>query len=214
MSTAEAETWLIPRTVSSTVGMGPAGPANCPGEHRRDAWLDAATNAIQVLVPYTAIGSRIRKTVGSLALTVFSTGSDPADGIHGSVPVQGATVDHPAFVSDMLMPLYPFDTPLTDPIIFYDMPAARWRMPYFDSVDGYQVQVARTAGLRRSLRHGSLMIQHMALLCAHSRGLPVQERVRGQHQLLLAGAHPPRAVYAKRQPLRLRAVVARDALAA
>jgi hypothetical protein len=61
------------------------------------------------------------------------------------VPVQGAMVDHPAFVSDMLMPLYPFDTPLTDPIIFYDMPAARWRMPYFDSVDGYQVQVARDA---------------------------------------------------------------------
>jgi hypothetical protein len=108
-----------------------------------DIWLDAATNAIQVLVPYTAIGSEDPKAAGSLALTVFSTDTGTDDGIRDSVPVQGATVDHPAFVSDMLMPLYPFDTPLTDPIIFYDMPAARWRMPYFDSVDGYQVQVAR-----------------------------------------------------------------------
>ena len=108
-----------------------------------DIWLDAATNAVQVLVPYTAIGSEDPKAAGSLALTVFSTDTGTADGIRDSVPVQGATVDHPAFVSDMLMPLYPFDTPLTDPIIFYDMPAARWRMPYFDSVDGYQVQVAR-----------------------------------------------------------------------
>ena len=45
----------------------------------------------------------------------------------------------------MLMPLYPFDTPLSNPTIFYDMPAVRWRTPTFDSVDGYQVQVARDA---------------------------------------------------------------------
>jgi hypothetical protein len=46
----------------------------------------------------------------------------------------------------MLMPLYPFDTPLDDnPYTLNDMPAARWRMPYHDSVDGYQVQVARDA---------------------------------------------------------------------
>ena len=110
-----------------------------------DVWLDAATNAVQVLVPYTAIGSEDPKAAGSLALTVFSTDTGTADGIRDSVPVQGEELDHPAFVSDMLMPLYPFDTPPSDPIIFYDMPAARWRMPYFDSVDGYQVQVARDA---------------------------------------------------------------------
>jgi len=110
-----------------------------------DAWLDPATNAVQVLVPYTAIGSEDTQFSGSLALTVFSTANEAADGMRGSVPVQGATLNHPALISDMLMPLYPFDTPLSDPIIFYDMPAARWRMPYFDSVDGYQVQVARDA---------------------------------------------------------------------
>jgi hypothetical protein len=43
----------------------------------------------------------------------------------------------------MLQPLYPFDTPLSNPMAQYDMPPLRWRMPVFDSVDGYQVQLAR-----------------------------------------------------------------------
>ena len=120
-------------------------PPQALGAIGGDIWLDAATNAVQVLVPYTAIGSEDPKASGSLALTVFSTSPDAADGIRESVPAQGATLDHPALVSDMLMPLYPFNTPFSDPITFYDMPALRWRMPYFDSVDGYQVEVARDA---------------------------------------------------------------------
>ena len=53
------------------------------------------------------------------------------------------TIDNPVFVSDMLQPLYPFDTPLFNPTVYYDMPPLRWRTPVFDSVDGYSVQLAR-----------------------------------------------------------------------
>ena len=63
--------------------------------------------------------------------------------MHDSVPEQNGIIDNPAFVSDMLSPLYPFDTPLFNPFVFQDVPPMRWRMPYFDSVDGYQVELAR-----------------------------------------------------------------------
>ena len=115
---------------------------------------DPAT--VQLLVPYSALDAANENFSGSLALTVFSTGgcSDMAAGsdiIHDSAPPQGAiigndagtVIDNPAFVSDMLMPLYPFDTALSNPLVKYDMPALRWRTPIYDSVDGYEVQVAR-----------------------------------------------------------------------
>lgn len=112
-----------------------------------DLWVDPARNAVQVLVPYTALGTEDPAASGSLALTVFTTGLAAEEGIWRAAPQQpSAGITQPAFVSDMLMPLYPFDTPLTiNPMIHYDMPALRWRMPMFDSVDGYQVQVARDA---------------------------------------------------------------------
>jgi hypothetical protein len=50
-----------------------------------------------------------------------------------------------AWVSDMLTPLFPFDTPFSNPVVYDELPALRWRMPYFDSIDGYQVEVARDA---------------------------------------------------------------------
>jgi hypothetical protein len=108
-----------------------------------DAWYDPATHTFQLLVPYTALGAADDDFAGSVAMTVFSTSFAPGDGLHDSVPPQGAQIDNPAFVSDMLMPLYPFDTSPTNPIVHLDMPPLRWRMPVFDSVDGYQVQVAR-----------------------------------------------------------------------
>jgi len=110
-----------------------------------DAWYDVPLHTVQLLIPYTAIGGGDNNFSGSLALTVFSTSSSKTDGIHDSIPAQNGDIAKPAFVSDMLMPLYPFDTPLTNPIVQFDMPPMRWRMPYFDSVDGYQVQVARDA---------------------------------------------------------------------
>jgi hypothetical protein len=115
-----------------------------------DAWYDWEHQVIQILVPYTALAGADDDFTGSLALALLSTSTTSGDGIHSSIPPQGllpnstpSTIDNPVFVSDMLQPLYPFDMPLSNPQVHYDMPPLRWRMPIFDSVDGYQVQVAR-----------------------------------------------------------------------
>lgn len=112
-----------------------------------DAWLAVDHQAVQLLIPYTAIGADNNNFAGSLALTVFSTTPelDSTIGMIDSLPDQGIQLDNPAFVSDMLMPLYPYDTPASNPMVHYALPPLRWRMPYFDSIDGYQVQVARDA---------------------------------------------------------------------
>ena len=108
-------------------------------------WYAADTSAVQVLIPYTALGGADDDFSGSLALAVYSTQSVSGDIVHDTVPSQGSTLDNPLFVTDMLMPLFPFNTPLSDPIVHYHMPAMRWRVPTFDSVDGYEIQVARDA---------------------------------------------------------------------
>ncbi|HMN31040.1 MAG TPA: hypothetical protein PKE45_22990, partial [Caldilineaceae bacterium] len=108
------------------------------------AWFAPDTNAVQLVVPYTAIGAGVENFSGSLALTVVSTDQSGATALD-TIPEQGAIFNNPAFVSDMVLPLYPFDTPLSNPIVYYDLPPMRWRTPYQNSVDGYQVQVARDA---------------------------------------------------------------------
>lgn len=119
------------------------GPAQSLAALGGDGWYALDPSSVQVLIPYTAIGVSADDFVGSIALTVFSTDGQSTTGMLDSVPAQSAILDNPAFVSDMLMPLYPFDTPLSNPIVHNELPAFRWRMPYFDSVDGYQVEVAR-----------------------------------------------------------------------
>ncbi|RIK28403.1 MAG: hypothetical protein DCC55_38720, partial [Chloroflexi bacterium] len=119
--------WSPPQTLSSIGGA---------------AWFAPDTNAVQLLVPYTAIGAGVENFSGSLALTVLSTDEAGATALD-MIPEQGSPLSNPAFVSDMLLPLYPFDTPLTNPIVYDDLPPMRWRTPYQVSVDGYQVQVAR-----------------------------------------------------------------------
>jgi hypothetical protein len=114
-----------------------------------DAWFDSV-GAVQVVIPYTAIGAGDEDFTGSLAMTVLSftpgVGAAPADCLPASRALpKCATLDNPAFVSDMLLPLYPFHTPANNPTVYYEMPVLRWRMPYFDSVDGYEVQIARDA---------------------------------------------------------------------
>jgi hypothetical protein len=54
----------------------------------------------------------------------------------------------------MLMPLYPFDTPPSNPRVYYELPAMRWRMPYYDSVDGYIVEVAKDSGFLDKVERG------------------------------------------------------------
>jgi len=102
-----------------------------------------AQQSIQLFIPYTALGSADSHWVGSLALTVFSL--DPAaNTVHDTLPDQSGGVANPVLVSNMLLPVYPFETPMSNPIVHEDMPPLRWRMPTY-GVDGYQVQVARDA---------------------------------------------------------------------
>lgn len=114
-----------------------------------DAWFanfSEEESAIQLLLPFTSIGANSTAFAGSVAVALVSTSTYAGDGIFDSVPHQeNNTIADPAFVTNMLMPLYPFDTPLSNPIIHEDMPPMRWRLPYFDTIDGYQVEVARDA---------------------------------------------------------------------
>ncbi len=111
-----------------------------------DAWYATdGSRAIQLEIPYSALGATAENFSGSLAVTVFSTTAGDATGMVDVIPPQGVMITRPAFVSNILMPLYPFDTPLSNPVTLYDMPILRWRMPYYDSNDGYQVQIARDA---------------------------------------------------------------------
>lgn len=97
-------------------------------------------NRCQLWIPYTSLGSADTDWVGSLALAVFSL--DTNDAVQDELPAQPGVLSKPVFVSNMLLPLYPFDTPLSNPITYEDMPPLRWRMPAYP-VDGYQVQIAR-----------------------------------------------------------------------
>jgi len=101
-----------------------------------------ATHVLELRIPDTALTTRANWP-GSVALVVFTT-SEAATGYHDSVPTNGAnSLRRFAFISDMLNPIYPFDTPLSNPIIHYVIPPMRWLMPSWCSVDGYYVQVAR-----------------------------------------------------------------------
>ena len=118
-------------------------PANSLASDGGDAWYSDIESVVQLHIPYNAIGAGDENFSGSLALTVFSTSKNGTDGLKATLPPQGTSINDPLFVTNMLMPLYPFDTPISNPMIHYDMPPMRWRMPYFDSVDGYQVEVAK-----------------------------------------------------------------------
>lgn len=120
------------------------GPGDLLSNKGGDIWFSPAEQAIQILVPYSAIGTGAEEFAGSIAVALLSSTDDSPTGIIDSAPTQsGNNVTRFAFVSDMLMPLYPFDTPLSNPMIHYDVPPMRWRLPYGSSNDGYEVVVAR-----------------------------------------------------------------------
>ncbi|HIQ04152.1 MAG TPA: hypothetical protein EYH31_00480 [Anaerolineae bacterium] len=95
---------------------------------------------LQLRLPYTGLGAGNPDWVGSVAIRVSTSAP-------GASPIQDMLPDDPlgqfAFSGDLLNPIYPFDTPLSNPIVYHEVPPMRWLMPYWDSVDGYQVQVAR-----------------------------------------------------------------------
>ena len=105
---------------------------------------DPLSQAVQVIFPYaTIILENTDQFSGGVALTVYSTASAANAGPVDSVPQQGATLNRPALFSNMPVPLFPFDTPLTNPIVFHELPSLRWRMPHYNSTDGYIIQIAR-----------------------------------------------------------------------
>lgn len=131
---AAAQGWNAPRSLASMAG---------------GARFDAATATVQLLIPYAALGGTRAGFSGTLAVTLFST----ADGAPVEVvPAQG--FEQPALVSDMITPLYPFDTGSAPMRAHTGAPALRWRTPIFDSVDGYEVEVARDAAFTDIFENG------------------------------------------------------------
>ena len=110
-----------------------------------DIWFTDTDQVVQLLVPYTMLGAGSATFSGSIALFVYSTDGQAQTGYQDAIPGQDLIepIRNFAFVTDIVMPLYPFDTPLSNPYVHYDAPALRWRMPFHKSIDGYQVEVAR-----------------------------------------------------------------------
>ncbi|MFZ1709977.1 MAG: hypothetical protein WAW20_15435, partial [Anaerolineae bacterium] len=100
---------------------------------------------IEIRLPYVALGSGDANWIGSLALAAFTSAADSA--IRQALPAAtGNTLTRFAFTSDALNPIYPFDSPGEGLLAQVAMPGLRWLMPAYDSVDGYQVEVARDPG--------------------------------------------------------------------
>ena len=110
-----------------------------------EIWYDEQKSAIQLLLPYTSIGAGDIDFAGSMAMAAFSTSSSSQDGLLDSVPPQGSVVDNPTLMSDIPTPLIPFDAPFVDALGHLQVPTFYWRTESYDSIDGYQVQVARDA---------------------------------------------------------------------
>lgn len=108
-----------------------------------DAWFDAQMSAVQLVLPYTSLGAGDSDFAGSTAFVAFSTSTNSNDGIRGAVPQQSAIIDNPTLVSDMPMPLAPFDSSADHGIAHYQMPTMHWRTESYDSIDGYEIQIAR-----------------------------------------------------------------------
>jgi hypothetical protein len=114
--------------------------------------------AVHLRVPYATFNAASDNFSGSLGLAVISVNTTLSGQISDSIPQQGALygapgmVDNMTTVSDMVTPLFPFDTPLSNPFEFQDMPPLRWRMPHYDSVDGYRVQVAKDANFSQIIK--------------------------------------------------------------
>ncbi len=99
---------------------------------------------LEIRIPHAAIpGVGVANWSGSLAMQVLTV---PIAGgaIRDTIPDEPTTpLTHFAFTSDMVNLIYPFDTPLDAPITYRSLPPLRWFMPYWDSVDGYHLEIAR-----------------------------------------------------------------------
>lgn len=123
----------------SSLGWGaPRSLSNIFGDWR----YVTEAGVVELRIPDTALTTK-PNWPGSVAVAAFTT-ADEITGLADSVPSNPANrLDSFAFISDMLTPIYPFDSPMSNPTIYYSIPPMRWLRPSWDSVDGYQVQVSR-----------------------------------------------------------------------
>ncbi len=98
--------------------------------------------SIQIYLPYTALGGNDPRWDGALgfAVALFDTTGTVRDVMPGN-----STESIPYFVytSDLLNPILPLYLPRDVSFFYPTFPLLRWSMPYWDSVDGYRVEVAR-----------------------------------------------------------------------
>ena len=100
-----------------------------PGQH-----------SLQMFLPYTALGGNDPQWDGALgfAVALFDTSGNLRDVMPGE-----NAVSYFAYTSDLVNPVLPFHQPGNVPFSFSAFPLLRWIMPYWDSVDGYRVEIAR-----------------------------------------------------------------------
>jgi len=104
--------------------------------------FDPAKHALQLFLPYTAMGGNDPKWDGALgfAVAVFDADGNLKDIMPGDA---SSPIPYFEYTSDLINPVLPFDltTGAAAPLSMF--PLLRWQMPSWDSVDGYRVEVAR-----------------------------------------------------------------------
>ncbi len=103
--------------------------------------FDPDTDALQVYLPYTVLGGGDPDWDGALGFAVVLY--DANGTVRDVMPGTGTDrIPYFAYTSDLLNPVLPFNYPFTT-FAFRDFPLLQWHMPYWGSVDGYEVEVAR-----------------------------------------------------------------------
>ena len=133
--------------------LGIWGPALSLPDLGGSAAVFPEKGVVEVYFPHNAVpGIGADDWSGSLALQAFTIATSGGGGIRDTMPDETVPLTHFAFTSDLLNPIYPFDTPLESPMTYNSLPPIRWLMPYWDSVDGYQVEVARDSAFTDIVR--------------------------------------------------------------
>jgi len=96
--------------------------------------------SLQLYLPYTTLGGNDPLWDGALgfAVALFDCTGNLSDVMPGDT-----SITYFGYTSDRVNPLLPFHQPNTISFSFPAFPMLRWLMPYWDSVDGYRVEIAR-----------------------------------------------------------------------
>ncbi len=104
--------------------------------------FDPALDSLQIALPYTAIGGGDADWDGAIgfAVAVFDGEERLRDVMPGD---NGPNIPHFAYTGDFLNPVQPFDMSAAEGVVWHGFPLLKWFMPYWGSVDGYRVEIAR-----------------------------------------------------------------------